>query len=66
MRYLLDGEGLGRSFQDVLATFYDARAGIPFVVSFPDRFGIGLDELEEGLFDRLRAYLGDPLLRSRR
>lgn len=66
VRYLLDEEGLGRSLQDVLATFYDARAGIPFAVSFPEHFGIGLDELEEGLFDRLRAYLAVLHLRSRR
>jgi hypothetical protein len=64
VRYLLEEDGLGRSFQDVLGTFYDARAGIPFAVSFPARFGIGLAELEEGLFERLRAYLADASLTS--
>jgi hypothetical protein len=56
--YLLDEAGMGRSFQDVLALFYDIRAGVSFPASFEDRFGISLSAFEAEFFQRARAYLG--------
>ncbi|MFC1791353.1 DUF418 domain-containing protein [Gemmatimonadota bacterium] len=56
--YLLDEAGRGRSYGDVLALFYDVRAGRPFPASFEDRFGISLSAFEGEFFERARAYLG--------
>jgi len=55
--YLLDEAGMGRSYQDVLALFYDVRAGVSFSESFEDRFGIALNAFEAEFFQRARAYL---------
>ena len=55
--YMLDESGMGRSYQDVLALFYDIRAGVPFPASFEDRFGISLGAFEAGFFEEARAYL---------
>jgi hypothetical protein len=55
--YLLDEAGMGRSYQDVLALFYDVRTGVPFPESFEDRLGIGLNAFEAGFFERAMAYL---------
>lgn len=57
VRYMLDEEGMGRSYQDVLGLFYDVRGGASFSASFESRFGIALSDLEAEVFDRLRAYL---------
>jgi hypothetical protein len=56
--YMLDKAGMGRSYQDVLALFYDVRAGRSFPASFEDRFGISLSAFEAEFFERARAYLG--------
>jgi hypothetical protein len=55
--YVLDEEGMGRSYQDVLNLFYDLRDGVSFPVSFESHFGIAVSDLEAEVFDRLRAYL---------
>lgn len=57
VRYILDENGMGRSFHDVLALFYDLRAGMEFTVSFERHFGIAVGDLEAEVFDRLLAYL---------
>ncbi len=57
VRYLLDTEGLGRSYSDVRGLFYDMRNGIPFPVSFQNHFGISLDDYELEFYDRMRVYL---------
>lgn len=59
VRYILDENGMGRSFQDVLALFYDLRAGMEFTVSFERHFEIAVGDLEAEVFDRLRTYLSD-------
>ena len=55
--YILDEKGMARSYKDVLSLFYDLRDGISFSVSFESRFGISVSDLEDEVFDRLRAYL---------
>jgi hypothetical protein len=57
--YILDDKGMGRSYQDVLGLFYDLRDGISFSFSFENRFGISVGDLEDEVFDRLRAYLSN-------
>jgi len=59
MRYILDGDGLAKSFSDVLHLFYDLRQEIPFPVSFENHFGIRIGEYEEDFFNRMRKYLGN-------
>jgi hypothetical protein len=58
LTYVLDEEGMGRSYQDVLDLVYDIRNGAPFPGSFQDRLGTSLDDFEDQFFDRMRAYLG--------
>ncbi len=58
MRYVLDGAGLGRSFQDVLGLFYDLRDGVSFPASFANHFGISVSDYEAEFYDRMRVYLG--------
>ncbi len=57
MEYMLDQEGLDRSWQDVLNVFYDLRELKAFEDSFRENFGIEVDTLENGIFDRLSDYL---------
>ena len=59
MRYILDDNGMGRSYQDVLSLFYDLRDGISFPVSFEDHFGISVSDFEDEVFDRMRTYLSN-------
>jgi len=58
MRYLLDGRGLGKSYNHVLNLFYDMRNGVSFPVSFQHHFGISVREYENEFYDRMRIYLG--------
>jgi hypothetical protein len=62
MSYILDDRGMGRSYQDVLRLFHDLRNGVSFSASFEDRFGIAVGDLEDEVFDRLRAYLSASAL----
>ncbi|MEJ2218045.1 MAG: hypothetical protein P8099_15665 [Gemmatimonadota bacterium] len=57
LRYLLDEQGAGRSVQDVRDVFVDLSDGIPFPVSFRERFGMDVDDFEAGFFDHVRSYL---------
>ena len=57
MEYMLDPEGLNRSWQDILNVFYDLRGLMPFEDSFKENFGIEVDTLENEIFDRLRDFL---------
>lgn len=57
MRYLIDEDGYGQSFQDVLKLIYDLRQGLLFPVSFENHFGISVIDFENEFFDRMRAYL---------
>lgn len=57
VRYLFDSRGLGKSFVQVRDLFYDMREGIPFPVSFQEKFGISLEDYEIEFYDRMRAYL---------
>ena len=57
VRYILDDKGMGNSYQDVVRLFYDLRDGLSFSASFENHFGIGVSDLEDEVFDRLRAYL---------
>ena len=56
-RYLLDGKGFGKSYQDVLSLFYDLRQGISFPVSFENHFGISVSDYEDEFYDRMKTYL---------
>jgi len=55
--YILDQSGMDRTFDDVVAMFYDLREGTPFASSFERRFEISVGALEEDVFERLTAYL---------
>ncbi|UCH61798.1 MAG: hypothetical protein JSU77_08275 [Fidelibacterota bacterium] len=57
LRYLLDQEGFGRSYQDVLNLFYDLRQEVSFPVSFEDHFGISVSEYEGEFYSRMKTYL---------
>ena len=57
MRYLLDGKGFGKSYQDVLSVFYDLQQGKSFPVSFENHFGISVSDYENEYYDRMRTYL---------
>jgi hypothetical protein len=59
MRYILDDRGMGKSYQDVLSLFYDLRDGVSFPVSFENRFGIGVSDFEDEVFDRIGVYLSN-------
>ena len=56
--YMLDEAGMGKSYGDVLALFYDVRGGKLFPASFEERFGISLSAFESEFFQRARTYLG--------
>ncbi len=57
MRYLLDAQGLGQTYQDVVNLFYDLRQNRSFSSSFVNHFEINLTTFEDEFFDRLRNYL---------
>jgi len=59
VRYLLDSNGMGKSYQDVLNLFYDLRNGISFSDSFENHFGISINDYEADFYDLMRSYLGD-------
>lgn len=57
VRYVLDENGMGRSFRDVLGLFYDLREGRSFADAFERRFGASVSAFEADFFDRMRVYL---------
>ena len=57
MAYLLDPTGGGLTNSAIRDIYLDARAGIPFSVSFEEKMGISLQDFEDQFFERLRAYL---------
>ena len=59
VRYLLDSNGMGKSYQDVLNLFYDLRNGISFSDSFENHFGISISDYEAEFYDLMRTYLDD-------
>lgn len=59
MRYILDTNGMGKSYQDVLSLFYDLRQGISFPVSFENHFGISVSDYEDEFYDRMITYLSN-------
>ncbi len=58
VRYLLDGEGHGKSYTEVLAMCEEMRAGAVFEYAFQKHMGITVQEFETGFQDRVTAYLG--------
>jgi hypothetical protein len=60
MKYLLDENGLAKSYNDVLALFFEIREGTAFPDAFEMHFGISLDAFEEEIFERLEAWLPNP------
>ena len=50
-RYLLDSNGSGRSFRDVLSVFYDLRQGMSFSSSFENHFGMSVNDYEAEFYD---------------
>jgi hypothetical protein len=52
-----DGEGHGRSWQDLKDLFVDVRNGIVFSAAFEDRLRISLSEYEDRFFDLMHTYL---------
>jgi hypothetical protein len=52
-------EGLGKTTQDVLNVFYDIRNRVSFSAAFQTHFGISLQDLENGYYERMRNYLGN-------
>jgi hypothetical protein len=59
MRYILDTNGMGKSYEDVLSLFYDLRGGISFPVSFENHFGISVGDFEDEFYDRMITYLNN-------
>jgi hypothetical protein len=61
VRYLLDPDGLGKTFQDVMAMYLDMEAGTPmfFEAAFEKHMGITVAEYEEQFFTRMADYLPD-------
>jgi hypothetical protein len=57
MKYLLDENGMGKSYQDVLSLFYDVRNGSQFKDAFQNNVGISLSDFENEIMERLRQYL---------
>ena len=59
VRYILDENGMGKSYQDVVSLFYDLREEISFPVTFENHFGLSVSDYEDEFYDRMRIYLGD-------
>jgi hypothetical protein len=59
MRYILDTNGMGKSFEDVLGLFYDLRGGISFSASFENHFGISVSDYEDEFYNRMTIYLSN-------
>jgi len=57
-RYIVDPNGLGKSYDDVLNLFYDVRNDIPFSTAFSDNFGLSLVEYEDNFYELMEIYLG--------
>lgn len=57
VRYLLDADGLGHPKSLVRDVMIDAGNGAVFATSFEVKFGIGLRQLEEEYWERVRAFL---------
>jgi hypothetical protein len=60
MKYLLDENGLAKSYNEVLALFFEIREGTAFPDAFEMHFGISLDAFEEEIIERLEAWLPNP------
>jgi len=57
MRYLLDAQGLDRSFLHVKQVFLDMRDGLSFSDAFESNFGLSVDDFQAEYFVRIRQYL---------
>lgn len=54
---LLDPAGAGVAKSAVRDIYLDVREGVPFTNAFANRFGIDLQQYEDGFFERARAFL---------
>ena len=57
MKYILDEQGMGKSYADIRELFYDVRTGLAFEDVFELHFGVNLQVFEEEIFERLEAWL---------
>ena len=57
VRYLVDPEGLGKTYIDVKAMFVDIRAGMNFAEAFEIHMGMSLEYYEEHFYALMQAYL---------
>lgn len=58
VRYLLDEDGLGKDYADVLALFLDLElSGVGFFFAFEKHMGISVQEFEDSFYDRMADYL---------
>lgn len=57
MKYLLDDNGMGKSIQDVINVFYNARYKVPFSSAFRNNFGISMEDFKNQYFNRMRSFL---------
>jgi hypothetical protein len=56
-RYLIDPQGLARSWMDIKNIFLDMREGSNFAQAFESRIGMGLVFYEANFFNLMMAYL---------
>ena len=58
VRYLLDEDGLGKDYADLLALFLEMElSGAEFIYAFEKHMGISLEEYEVSFYDRMADYL---------
>lgn len=59
MRYIVDKNGMGKSYEDVLNLFYDIRDDILFPIAFSNNYGVSLEYYENNFYNLIRFYLSD-------
>lgn len=59
-RYIVDINGMDRSFGDIKQIFYDIRKKDLFQAAFSVNLGIGLEAYETNFYDLLKTYLHSP------
>ncbi len=55
--YLLDPNGLGKTYEDVIAMYQAIKDGLSFEAAFHNQFGMTVNEYETNYFDIIETYL---------
>lgn len=56
VRYLVDSNGMGRSFGDILNLLYDIRDNSLFPTAFSGNFGINLEDFETDFYVLMKSF----------